>query len=70
MLSIYSLLSDANPDEPVVMDIARQFLRDRDAFNRTAREWTQRYATSDRTTNSKRSFLNVRAAQETRGADD
>jgi ubiquitin-conjugating enzyme E2 D/E len=45
LLSICSLLNDANPDDPLVPDIARQFKTDRDAFNRTAREWTQRYAT-------------------------
>jgi ubiquitin-conjugating enzyme E2 D/E len=44
LLSICSLLNDANLDDPLVPDIARQFKTDRNAFNRTAREWTQRYA--------------------------
>lgn len=44
LLSISSLLTDANPKDPLVPDIARLYVEDREAFNRTAREWTQRYA--------------------------
>jgi ubiquitin-conjugating enzyme E2 D/E len=45
LLSIWSLLEEPDPYDPVVPDIARQFKVDRKAFNRTAREWTERYAT-------------------------
>lgn len=44
LLSISSLLTDANPRDPLVPEIARQYESDREAFNRTAREWTLRYA--------------------------
>jgi ubiquitin-conjugating enzyme E2 D/E len=45
LLSICSLMAEPDPRDPWVPDIARQFIRDRKAFNRTAREWTERYAT-------------------------
>lgn len=44
LLSISSLLTDANPKDPLVPDIARLYVEDRAGFDRTAREWTQRYA--------------------------
>jgi ubiquitin-conjugating enzyme E2 D/E len=44
LLSISSLLTDANPKDPLVPDIARLYLSDRAEFNRVAREWTLRYA--------------------------
>jgi len=44
LLSICSLLNDANPDDPLSADVARQYKSDIQAFKRTAREWTQRYA--------------------------
>lgn len=44
LLSISSLLTDANPKDPLVPDIARLYVEDRAEFDRTAREWTQRYA--------------------------
>jgi ubiquitin-conjugating enzyme E2 D/E len=45
LLSICSLFGDANPSDPLVPDIARQYTSDRAAFDRTAREWTQKFAT-------------------------
>lgn len=45
LLSICSLFGDANPDDPLVPDIARQYKTDRAAYERTAQEWTRRYAT-------------------------
>ncbi|EAY04523.1 ubiquitin conjugating enzyme, putative [Trichomonas vaginalis G3] len=45
LLSICSLLNDANPDDPLVPDIARQYKADKAAFERDAREWTRKYAT-------------------------
>ncbi len=44
LLSISSLLTDANPKDPLVPDIARLYVENRAEFDRTAREWTQRYA--------------------------
>jgi hypothetical protein len=39
------MLTDANPDSPLDPRIASQYKRDRQAYDRTAREWTQKYAT-------------------------
>ncbi|KAG5492544.1 hypothetical protein JKF63_01122 [Porcisia hertigi] len=44
LLSVCSLLTDPNPDDPLVPDIARQYKSDRAAFNKTAAEWTRQYA--------------------------
>ena len=44
LLSISSLLTDPNPDDPLVPDIADLYKRDRAAYNSRAREWTVRYA--------------------------
>ena len=44
LLSICSLLSDPNPDDPLVPEIARLYNLDRSKYNRKAREWTDRYA--------------------------
>ncbi|KAJ2900916.1 hypothetical protein IWW38_000291 [Coemansia aciculifera] len=44
LLSICSLLTDANPHDPLVHSIAQQLLNNRDEHDRTAKEWTKRYA--------------------------
>tara|TARA_B100001063_G_scaffold247009_1_gene289313 strand:- start:2263 stop:2715 length:453 start_codon:yes stop_codon:yes gene_type:complete len=44
LLSICSLLEDPNPDDPLVPDIANQYKNNRLAYDMTAREWTQYYA--------------------------
>ncbi|ORY80327.1 ubiquitin-conjugating enzyme/RWD-like protein [Protomyces lactucae-debilis] len=44
LLSISSLLTDANPDDPLVGEIAQLYRTDRAAHDKTAREWTQKYA--------------------------
>jgi ubiquitin-conjugating enzyme E2 D/E len=44
LLSICSLLTDANPRDPLMPEIARQYENDRPTFELTAREWTQKYA--------------------------
>jgi ubiquitin-conjugating enzyme E2 D/E len=45
LLSICSLLTDANPKDPLMPDIAEQFIRDRPGFDAEAKLWTQRFAT-------------------------
>jgi len=44
LLSISSLLTDANPNDPLVPDIARMYVNNRPEYDRIAREWTIRYA--------------------------
>jgi len=44
LLSICSLLTDPNPDDPLVPEIAKLFKTDRQKFNNTATEWTKKYA--------------------------
>ena len=44
LISICSLLCDPNPDDPLVPDIARMYVRNRDKYNRTAQLWTIQYA--------------------------
>lgn len=45
LLSISSLLTDPNPKDPLVPEIALLYENDRTKFNQIAREWTLRYAT-------------------------
>lgn len=44
LLSISSLLTDANPDDPLVPEVAQLYVNNRSKFDQTAREWTLRYA--------------------------
>ncbi|KAG1173844.1 hypothetical protein G6F70_005513 [Rhizopus microsporus] len=44
LLSICSLLTDANPHDPLVGSIAHEYLHNREEHDSTAREWTRRYA--------------------------
>ena len=44
LLSISSLLTDPNPKDPLVPEIARLYETNRDEFNRVAQEWTLQYA--------------------------
>ena len=44
LLSICSLLTDPNHDDPLVPEIARKFKDNRVQYEITAREWTQCYA--------------------------
>jgi ubiquitin-conjugating enzyme E2 D/E len=45
LLSILSLLTDPNPNDPLVPDIANLYKTNRAAYDARAREWTQMYAT-------------------------
>jgi ubiquitin-conjugating enzyme E2 D/E len=44
LLSISSLLTDANPDDPLVPEIAQLYKTNKAKFEATAREWTKKYA--------------------------
>ncbi|KAF9109616.1 ubiquitin-conjugating enzyme E2 E3 [Mortierella sp. AM989] len=44
LLSILSLLTDANPYDPLVASIANQYLNEREEHDRIAKEWVKRYA--------------------------
>ena len=45
ILSICSLLTDPNPDDPLVPEIARIYKSDLSKYEETAKEWTRKYAT-------------------------
>ncbi|KAL8935646.1 MAG: hypothetical protein Q9211_004591 [Gyalolechia sp. 1 TL-2023] len=44
LLSICSMLTDPNPDDPLVPEIAHVYKTDRSRYESTAREWTRKYA--------------------------
>ncbi|KAH0905062.1 hypothetical protein HID58_044565 [Brassica napus] len=44
LLSICSLLTDPNPDDPLVPEIAHMYKTDKTKYESTARSWTQKYA--------------------------
>ena len=45
LLSILSLLTDANPNDPLVPEAANLYKQNRAAYDAKAKEWTQLYAT-------------------------
>jgi len=44
LLSICSLLTDPNPDDPLVPEIARIYKTDKEKYTKLAKEWTSKYA--------------------------
>ncbi|KAH8336253.1 hypothetical protein KR074_005227, partial [Drosophila pseudoananassae] len=44
LLSIYVLMSECNPEDPLVMCIADQYKNNRNEHDKMARNWTQRFA--------------------------
>ena len=44
ILSILSLLTDPNPDFPADPDIAKVYKQNKTQYEKTAREWTKKYA--------------------------
>ena len=44
LLSICSLLTDPNPDDPLVPEIARLLKKDKGQHDKIAREWTYKHA--------------------------
>ena len=45
LLSIGSLLTDPNPNDPLCPEIANEFVKERSIYEIKAREWTNMYAT-------------------------
>ncbi|CAE7823169.1 UBC36 [Symbiodinium sp. KB8] len=45
LLSICSLLTDPNPDDPLVPEIAHKYKTNREDYEKIASEWTRKYAT-------------------------
>jgi ubiquitin-conjugating enzyme E2 D/E len=46
LLSILSLLTDANPSDPLVPEVAHIYRTNRAAYDEKAREWTRLYASA------------------------
>ena len=44
LISISSLLTEPNPDNPLVIDIANLYKISRRLHDETAQDWTQKYA--------------------------
>ena len=44
LLSICSLMADPNPNDPLMPNIGKQYENDINAFNITAKQYTQNYA--------------------------
>lgn len=44
LMSVYCLLIECNPNDPLVGSIARQYLSDKVEHDRIAKEWTKRFA--------------------------
>ena len=44
LLSIQSIFTDPNPDEPLVPEIANIYKSERERYEEIAREWTKKYA--------------------------
>merc|ERR1711916_303601 len=44
LLSVCSLLTDPNPDDPLVADAAAILKKNKEEYNKIAREWTNKFA--------------------------
>lgn len=44
LVSICSLLSDPNPDDPLTPEIGKLYKADQEAYKKTASDWTKKYA--------------------------
>jgi len=47
LLSLSSLLTDPNPDDPLVMSIAKVYKNNRAQYGLNAKEWVKKYALSE-----------------------
>lgn len=52
LLSICSLLTDPNPNDPLSPDVASIYKEDKLKYDKTARDWTMKYANPAETNNS------------------
>ncbi|KAL1735099.1 ubiquitin-conjugating enzyme/RWD-like protein [Schizophyllum commune] len=59
LLSICSMLTDPNPDDPLVPDIAHLYKTDRARYEATAREWTRKYTWLEDIGDVKSSFRDI-----------
>ena len=46
LLSICSLLNDPNPQDPLEIEIAKQYINNKSKYEEVAKQWTQQYASS------------------------
>lgn len=44
LLSLLALMDQPNPDDPLVLEVARQMKTNRESYYQTARNWTLQYA--------------------------
>ena len=44
LISICSLLTDPNPDDPLVPEIATLYKNNIEKYNKTAKDWTRKFA--------------------------
>nr|CAG8493218.1 8409_t:CDS:2 [Entrophospora candida] len=51
LTSLSILMADPNPDDPLIAEIAREFMEDRPLFNKKARQETSRHAIEDNNSN-------------------
>ncbi|CAJ0642113.1 14005_t:CDS:2 [Entrophospora sp. SA101] len=51
LTSLSILMADPNPDDPLIPEIAREFMEDRPLFNKKARQETSRHAIEDNNSN-------------------
>jgi len=69
LLSISSLLTDPNPDDPLEGDIAEEYLENRSKFNKNAKEWTRKYA-PDHSKKRKNDDNDDQGSKKQKGADN
>lgn len=46
LVSLQSMLNDPQPNDPQDAEVASHYLRDRQSFNKTAKYWTEQYASA------------------------
>ncbi|CAH7686208.1 ubiquitin-conjugating enzyme/RWD-like protein [Phakopsora pachyrhizi] len=56
LLSISSLLTDPNPHDPLVPEIAQEYTKNRSKFERTAKEWVKLHAKTILTPNTSKTI--------------
>ncbi|KAJ1656253.1 Ubiquitin-conjugating enzyme E2 T, partial [Dispira simplex] len=67
LTSICVLLAEPNPDDPLLADVAAEFLEHHSMFLEKARQWTQRHATERKTENDEAQLV-ADANESTTGA--